>query len=133
MLPVTDGLLGGQIEVVEQPTGTFYLDIGRNTVHGLVDGREAMAQAIYLILSVERYMYPTLPWSYGVELGGLLGMPMSWAIPEAERRIREALMQDTRVRAVDGFAFEAGKGKLTARFTAHTIFGDIDAEKEVPV
>ena len=131
ILPVTNDFLNNDIEIVEPTSNTFYLDIDRDVVFGFTDGREAMKQAIYLILSIERYQYVILPWSYGVEFADLFGMPISWVIPEAQRRIEEALLQDTRIKAVDNFNFEVGKGVLLIRFTAHTIFGDVDTEREV--
>jgi len=133
MLPTTNELFNNDIEIVERTSNTFYLDTDRNIVFGFTDGREAVKQAIYLILSIERYQYVILPWSYGVEFTDLFGMPISWVIPEAQRRIEEALLQDTRIKAVDSFDFEVGKGALLVRFTAHTVFGDIDFDHEVNI
>jgi len=131
MLPTINVLLSNDVEIVEQASNTFFLDLGRNIVFGFTDGREAMKQAICLILSTERYKYVILPWSYGVELEDLFGMPVSWVIPEAKRRIEEALLQDVRIKAVDNFGFEAKKGAVVVSFTAHTVFGDVDYEREV--
>jgi len=132
MLPTVNEALNNDIKIVEQTSRTFYFDIDRNIVFGFTDGREAMRQAIYLILSIERYRYVILPWSYGIELEDLFGMHVSWVVPEVKRRIEEALLQDTRIKAVDDFSFQVGKRKLHVMFTAHTIFGDIDGiEKEV--
>jgi hypothetical protein len=91
-----------------------------------------MEQAIYLILQTERYQYVIFSWNYGIELEDLFGMPISWVIPEVKRRIQEALLHDTRIKAADAFSFEVSeKGKLLVRFTAHTVFGDVDIEKGV--
>ena len=133
MLPTTNKLFNNDIEIVERASNTFYLDTDRNIVFGFTDGREAVKQAIYLILSIERYQYVILPWSYGVEFTDLFGMPISWVIPEAQRRIEEALLQDTRIKAVDNFDFDVGKRVLLVRFTAHTVFGDIDFDREVNI
>ena len=131
MLPTINELFNNNIEIVEQTSNTFYFDIDRNVVFGFTDGKEAMKQAIYLILSTERYKYVILPWFYGVEFEELIGMPISWVIPEAQRRIEEALLQDTRIKAVDNFDFEVNKRVLQTKFTVHTIFGDINLEKGV--
>ena len=133
MLPTVSGYLSGDIEIVEQPSNTFYLDMERDIVFGFTDDRNAVKQAIYLILSIERYKYVILPWSYGIEYEDLFGMPISWVIPEAQRRIEEALLQDTRIKAVDSFKFEVGKGVLLIRFTAHTIYGDIEVDRGVNI
>jgi len=131
MLPVANTYLSQDVQFAEQPSLTFCLDIERGAVSGFADGQEAMRQAIYLALSIERYKHEILPWSYGAEFEGLYGMPMSWVIPEAERRIREALLQDERIKAVDGFGFQEGKRDLLVSFTARTIYGDIQAERRV--
>ncbi len=133
MLPSVNSIMSNDIKFVEQSSNTFRLDIENNVILGFTDNQEAMKQAIYLILSIERYKYPILSWNYGVEFDDLFGMPMSWVIPEVKRRISEALLQDTRITAVDGFEFEPGKGKLTVNFTARTIYGEIPIQKEVNI
>ena len=57
--------------MVEQPSYTHKLVIERGRVSGMTDQRDALFQAIYLILNVERYAYPIYSWRYGVELAGL--------------------------------------------------------------
>ena len=48
-------------------------------------------------------------------------------------RITEALLQDDRITAVDSWEFETGRNWVLARFVAHTIFGEVEAEKEVAI
>lgn len=113
------------------PSYTLGLRTGSERVLGRVDGLEAMKQAIYLILSVERYDYLIHSWNYGVELQDLYGMPTSYCIPEIERRIREALLQDDRITAVDGFSFSVERGKIHTTFTVATNYGAVEAERTV--
>jgi hypothetical protein len=131
MLPTVDPALAGGIVFTESPTHTFFLDIYGKVCYGYTDGLKAMEQAIYLILRTERYRHVIFSWNYGIELESLFGMPVSWVVPEVERRIKEALLHDARIAAVDGFEFEIGKRELLVRFTAHTIFGDVPIEREV--
>ncbi len=131
MLPTVNPLLSQDIEFVEVPTYTFYLDKDNKVCYGYTDSLQAMEQAIYLILRTERYQYVIFSWNYGIELEDLFGMPISWVIPEVKRRIQEALLNDTRINAVDNFGFVVGKGELLVTFTAHTKFGDIPIEKGV--
>jgi phage baseplate assembly protein W len=133
MVPSAETLLNQEIEFVEGPSRTFRLDAPANLVSGHVDGREAVRQAIYLILETERYRYAIFSWNYGVELEDLLGQPMSYVLPEIKRRVREALLQDTRITAVDGFEFDVKRGVVAATFTARTKFGDVAAGKAVTV
>ena len=124
-------LIGFELE--EQPSYTHKLDIEGQRVAGMTDKREALRQAVYLILNVERYAYPIYPRSYGSELTDLIGKPKDYAMSEIKRRITEALLQDDRITAVDSWEFETGRNWVLARFVAHTIFGEVEAEKEVAI
>lgn len=119
------------LEVEVQPSLTYALDIESGRIRGMVDNLESVRQAIYLILSTERYAYLIYSWNYGVELKELIGQPKEYALPEIKRCITEALLQDDRITAVDGFEFETGKKTVHVTFTAHTIFGDIESEVEI--
>lgn len=114
------------------PSFTYKIVIDRNRISGYTDGQDAMVQAIYKILNTERYEFPIYSWNYGVELRDLFGMNMSYIAAELERRIREALLADDRITAVNGFSFSyPKKNSIYAEFTAHTIFGDIITGKEL--
>jgi len=68
----------------------------------------------------------------GIELVDLYGEPISYVLPELERRITEALTWDERILSVDNFQFHTvKKGEIAVTFTAHTIFGDVATEKVV--
>ncbi len=112
-------------------TNTFKFHIEDDTIIGFTDETEAMKQAIYLILNTERYKYLIYSWNYGIELLDLFGEPLPYVIPELERRITEALMQDDRIKSVDNFNFAHKRNKVFCEFTVHTVFGDIRIEKEV--
>ncbi|MGX4404125.1 DUF2634 domain-containing protein, partial [Clostridioides difficile] len=90
-------------------------------------------QTIFLILNTERYQHLIYSWNYGVELNDLIGEPISYVIPELERRITEALIQDDRIENIDNFEFQNIKGKVQCRFSVHTKYGNIKAEKVVSV
>jgi hypothetical protein len=118
---------------IEETSRTHKLNINDLTISGYTDEREAMIQAIFLILNIERYEYLIYSWNYGIELEDLFGQPTSFVIPELERRITEALIQDSRITKVDNFSFETNRNKVYTKFTAHTIFGDIETEKVVTI
>lgn len=130
MIPKTDDDLL-TLEVETQPNLTYALDIEHGRIRGMVDNLESLRQAIYLILSTERYAYLIYSWDYGVELVELIGKPKEYALPEIKRCITEALLQDDRVTAVDGFEFETGKETVHVTFTVHSIFGDLEVETDV--
>lgn len=133
MIPVVSDEIRTDFEFEELPTNTWQLHIEENKIYGFTDKLEAMKQAIYLILSIERYEYIIFSWNYGIELLDLYGREMTYVIPELERRIKEALLQDTRITSVENFEFETEKGVVKATFTVKTIYGDVETEKVVNV
>lgn len=131
MIPKTNDDLRKDFQFGELPTNTYRLNIKQNAIAGFIQDRQAMVQAIYLILNVERYEHLIYSWNYGIELTGLFGKSIPFVMSELPGRIREALLQDTRIKEVDNFQFERDKNKVQVTFTARTIFGDIEAEKVV--
>ena len=134
MIPSTVGFLDQDFEVEEPSSMTYRMQKEDHTVRGYTDGREAMKQAIYKIILTERYQYIMYSWNYGIELSDLYGEPVTYVCPELKRRITEALLWDNRIQSVDHFAFDfPRKGVVHVSFTAHTVFGDVQAEREVTV
>lgn len=132
MIPSTTAFLEQDFEITEQPTHAYKMNLESNLIRGYTDGQEAMKQAIYKILNTERYQYVMYSWNYGIELLDLYGEPVSYVCPELERRITEALTWDDRIQSVDNFEFNISKkGEILVTFTAHTVFGDVVAEKVV--
>lgn len=106
---------------------------GTDRINGFVDGLEAVAQSVYLILSTERYEFVIYSWDYGVELLDLIGKPMPYVMSELPRRISEALTQDDRIKNVVDFEFEPHGKKLHVTFTVVSTFGNIPTALEVEV
>lgn len=132
MLP--QGLNIKAIEIKTRPSLNYKMNLDKETVNGLCDKQEAMKQVIYKILNTERYKYLIYSWNYGIELEDLFGQPVKTVTGELEKRITEALTQDDRINSVDSFVFDTSKRHVViVTFTAHTIFGDIKAEKEVTI
>ena len=123
MIPKTQSDIKNDFEFVTQPELTFRLDPEPMTIRDKISGINALRQAVYLILNIERYDWLIYSWNYGVELRG----------PEIERRVREALTQDDRITAVDNFEFEIGRRKIGVTFRVTSIFGSFTAGKEVSV
>ena len=129
---------GDDLDLIEfameqQPSHTYKLDISRGRVEGITEDADALLQAVYLILSVERYQYPIYSYHYGVELVDLIGQPKDFVMSEVKRRITEALTQDDRINSVDSWEFESTKEAVIVTFTVHSSYGDIEAKKEVDV
>ena len=132
MIPSTNNILSYDLEMETEPSVNYKMNIKQDIINGTVDELEAMKQVIYKILNTERYQYIIYSWHYGIELMDLFGMPVIYVIPELERRITEALIQDERIESVDDFEFDSSeKRTVKASFTVHTIFGDVQTEKVV--
>ena len=132
MIPSKNTILSANLKMESQPSKNYKLNIEQNTIRGTCDGLDAMKQVIYKILNTERYQHIMYSWNYGIELLDLYGKRTTYVLPELQRRITEALVQDDRITSVDGFNFEIiGKRAVNVTFTVHTIFGDIQEEKAV--
>lgn len=93
---------------------------------GMCDDIEAMKQAIFKIINTERYKYLIYDWNYGIELNDLIGEPIPYVYAEIERRIKEALLADNRIKEVTDFRFSNNGGDVLCLFTANTIYGEIN-------
>ena len=141
MIPDNNVTLANGIKTVTHPTHTYKLNFKNNRISRYADGLEAMEQFVYKALRTERYQHEIYDWNYGVELDNLFGKPTVYVKAELARRISEALLADDRVTSVDSFSFPepaggTGANKRTTicvNFTVHTIFGDVNAAKEVAV
>ena len=116
------------IEFAEARMPGYTWHVVDNRIRGMCDEAEALEQAIYHILSIERYQWVIYPQSYGSEIADLIGQPHDYAASELKRTITEALMQDDRVIDVGDWEFEFGydKDALTAEFVVETIYGEIE-------
>lgn len=132
MIPkVNDDLLADFDEAVALPTKNYKIYTAKNRIAGFIDEIEALKQAIFLMLSIERYDYIIYSWDFGVEFKDLFGKATSYVLPEIKRRTSECLIQDDRILAVDGFRFDVKKNKVHETFTVHSIYGEFEMEKEV--
>ena len=134
LLPTTgDDLDLVAFQIGTQPGLTHKLDIAQQRVRGTTDERDAVLQAVYLILNVERYAYPIYSRNYGSELSDLIGKPKDYAMSEMKRRITDALLQDDRITSLSNWEFEMGRKSVQVSFVVHTIYGDVEASKEVDI
>lgn len=102
-----------------QPTRTYF---------GL-DGIDALRVSVERILNTERYRHIIYSWSYGIEIEDLYGMPHDYVALELKRRIEEALKQDDRVLAVEGYEYDRG----TVRFRIISTVGDLSVEEHYDI
>ena len=134
MIPNTQTNLN-DFEIVEQPTKTYKINKNKDEqrIYGKIDGLEALKQAVYLMLSVERYENIIYSWNYGIELKELFGKDKYYVMAELERVIIEALSIDDRIKEVTDFEFDTNKNKVHCTFTVKSIYGDFTEEKAIEV
>lgn len=131
MLPATNDDLRADFETQIETSKTFKLDIERNRCYGSVDEIEALKQAIFLLLNIERYEHLIYDWNVGIETKDLIGKDPRYVASEAPRRIRECLIQDDRINEVDSFEVTINKKNVHISCVVHSIYGDIPVEREV--
>lgn len=126
-------LMDKEYEIGIYPSKTYKMNLERYRIQGNVEDIESIPQAIFCCLYTERGKFLAYSDNYGVELEELYGKPITYVIPELERRIKEALEWDSRINLVDEFVFEEKRNSVHVTFTVHTIFGDIEAERTVDI
>lgn len=115
----------------EESSLTWYIDKTSNRVQGTCDGYVAVRQAVEIILNTERFKWQIYEPSSGTDYTGLLGQDAGYVAVELQRRIKEALLMDTRVLGISGFIYSANDGTLSAEFTVDTVYGAILEQVEV--
>ena len=118
-------------EPVEQTSNTYRLFYQKNKLRGFTDEIDALKQAIYFILNIERYDYLIYNWNYGFEIKDLIGQEPKNILPEIQKRISDALIQDSRINAILNFSFSMLKNKVIVYFTVKSIFGDLQQELNI--
>lgn len=127
MIPTGNNILTVNLEVKSQPSKQHAMILDKNRIVGTCDKLQAVKQAVFKILSTERYEYLIYSWNYGIELKDLFGKSPMYVCPEIERRVKEALLQDDRITGVTDFDFDTtNRGVISVTFTVHTPFGDLD-------
>ncbi|MCR8981578.1 DUF2634 domain-containing protein [Brevibacillus laterosporus] len=117
------------IEEQEQPSRTYKLDFKTKRIVTMTDGLEALAQAVYKILSTRRYAHLIYSSDYGFEPPFMLDEVTFRS--EVVRRIREALLQDDRILDVVDFDIKIDEDSANVTCTVISKYGDFKITKEV--
>lgn len=129
MIPKSN--LNDSLELVDEieTSRTYKILIGDSK--GYIEGIEALKQAIYKVLSTERYEYPIYSFNYGIDIESLIGKDYDYVRIELKRRIEECLLEDERINVVNNFSFEREEDVLKCTFEVESIYGNIILNKEV--
>ena len=113
------------------PSKTYYINRNTNRISGYIDDKDAIVQAIYLIISTERYESVIYNWYYGTEFDSLVGKDRDFVKSELKRRIAEAILEDDRILDVTDFNISFNKDIANVVFLVETNIGDININWEV--
>ena len=123
--------MGNAAQIRQQPSKTYKMDLHLNRIIGMTDGLEAVRQAAMKVLETERFEFLIYSGNYGCELANLPGHHSSYVRTEFARRIREALMQDDRIKDIQELEIEIRGDEAFASFTVVSIYGSVALTKEV--
>ena len=117
-----------------QPSRTYYLDLDRKRVTSMIDGRDAIIQAVKKILNTERYAYVIYSSQYGVELDRLIGQDYDFIVSDIKRTLAEALLVDNRIISLENFEIKkTGLDTMEVNFVVNSIEGEINFSTEVKI
>lgn len=114
-----------------KPSKTYRIDGDR--IEGFCDGKQAVMQAIDLMLNTERWRHLIYSGDYGVELEELFGQSRGYLEADMERRFSEALAEDDRITGIRDFAMSFEGDRAVISFIAETVFGDAAIERGVEI
>lgn len=101
---------------------------------GYVDKLDAIKQAIYHILSIERYAYLIYSNNYGVELEQYIGKDINYLQATIEQTLKEALTYDLRIKdVIVNEIKQININTVLINFTAITLYGNLILEVNVNV
>jgi phage baseplate assembly protein W len=117
-----------------QSSRTYRLDLVRKRVTSMIDGRDAIIQAVRKILYTERYAYVIYSSQYGVELDRLIGQEYDFIVSDIKRTLTEALLMDNRIISLENFEMEkTGLDTMKVNFLVNSIEGEINFSTEVKI
>jgi len=131
MIPQGGTLPDDRFVLEEQTSLTYALDPVAGRISGRVDGLAAVRQAVFKLLQTERFAYAIYDSNYGYESS--LGLQGEVFRLETERKVTEALLTDSRIRAVEDFKFAEQGDTALVSFTVVTDQGAFEAAGTVNV
>ena len=131
VLPQSDIDLSSGVRFESQPSATWRINKRTNRIEGECGGYDAVRQAVEIILNIERFRWQIYRPYTGVQLQSLVGRDPGYAAAELQKRVREALLTDDRIRGLSDYQCAAEGDRLTASMTVNTVYGDVQTTVEV--
>lgn len=126
--------VGTVVDAEEKPSRTYRLDLEKGRILGMIDGQEAVRQAIHKAIITPRFKCLAYDNQYGSEVEA--AVIQKDATPEYTKAVipgfvRDALRPDTRILDVYNFTFEFEGDTVRIKFDADTIFGAVRIEEVI--
>ncbi len=121
-------------EAEEKPSLTYKLDLDKGRIMGMVDGLEAVNQAIRKAIITPRFKCLIYDNQYGSEIQeAIIAQDATPEYTEAvvPGFVKDALKPDTRILKVYDFQFEFRTEGAYIFFRADTIFGETEFEEVI--
>lgn len=133
ILPTNDVDISQGVIFQEWPTRTYYIDQTTNRIVGMVDGQQAMRQAVEIILNIERFYWQIYSPYFGMQWDGLIGQSPGYVASELQRRLKDAFSADSRILGMSDFKYTATGDSLTASFIVNTVYGQMAQEMTITI
>ncbi|MEI7027909.1 DUF2634 domain-containing protein [Paenibacillus sp. y28] len=132
MIPQGNALQKQQLVTASvQPSRTYRLHTASGHVAGMVEGLEALEQAVFKILQTPRYAHLIYTFNYGNEMNDIIGRHPLLVRSELNRLLQEALLQDDRITAVTDVAITLEEDAALISFTVVSKLGSLEMKQEV--
>ena len=136
-LPQIDNQLQNITKINTLPSKTYKLNLSENSndrIIGFVDKLDAITQAVYHILSTERYAYIIYDNNYGIELEQYIGKGFDYLEATIEETLKEALLQDLRITNILVTSIEKVSNDIAkVKFDVQSIYGNLQMEVNISV
>lgn len=115
------------IKPAERVSRTFRLDHEKKRVISQpIDGQEAIAQAIWINLGIEKGVWEIHTPEFGIEFAKFYGKDKDWVKAQLEMVIRRALAWDERIYSTSNYSFsdiDTNTETITGEFDVKTSAG----------
>jgi hypothetical protein len=112
------------VQSASLPSLTFGVNHSAGQITFGLNGLDAVKQAVWIALGIQRYAWQIYSPNFGDELTSLIGKPSGMVLAEVPRMIQDALSIDDRISSVDGFNLVQVGDSLQVNFTVHSVYGD---------
>lgn len=120
-----------ELEDGKQVYRTYRMDFQKKRIGGMVDGKEAVMQAIWKILSTVRFAHLIYDDQYGCDFFNKIndGFTSDYLDSDMPVMLEDALLSDERILGIADFSYEAvSYDSIRISFVACTIYGDLQME-----